>query len=107
MVAVPIIVDLGSTYAGLRCGIIRLIVASGGITEEHVSKVLRTPVSKARETIRRMEDEGTVMTMTVDGKKRSFLTDHGYWSMKMMEDAVLRDECLRDIPYPQIRNESV
>lgn len=95
VVALPMITDLGSTYAGLRCGIIRLIVTSGGTTEENAANILRTPLPKIRETMRQMEDEEVIMTMTVDGKRRSFLTDREYWMEKMMADTVLRTECLR------------
>lgn len=95
LVALPMITDLGSTYAGLRCGIIRLIVTSGGTTEENAANVLKTPLPKIRETIRQMEEEEIIMTMTVDGKRRLFLTNREYWTEKMMADDFLRGECLR------------
>lgn len=86
MVAMPMVVDMGSVYAGLRCGIIRIIVNTGGTTEDVVSRTLRAPIQKVHETLRRMEEEGTILTMCVDGCRTSFLTDRNHWASMMMAD---------------------
>lgn len=78
MVIMPMVVDMGSIYAGLRCGIIGIIVNAGRTTEDVISKTLRAPISKVHETLRRMEDEGTILTMCVDGSRTSFLTDRNH-----------------------------
>lgn len=46
MVIMPMVVDMGSIYAGLRCGIIGIIVNAGRTTEDVISKTLRAPISK-------------------------------------------------------------
>lgn len=89
MVIMPMVVDMGSTYAGLRCGIIGIIVNAGRTTEDVISKTLRAPISKVHETLRRMEDEGTILTMCVDGNRTSFLTDRNHWAAIMMADPVI------------------
>lgn len=89
MVIMPMVVDMGSIYAGLRCGIIGIIVNAGRTTEDVVSKTLRAPISKVHETLRRMEDEGTVLTMCVNGSRTSFLTDRNHWAAIMMADPVI------------------
>ncbi len=78
-VTVPAIEDMGSTFTGRRCQMIRAMAEGGGMTLESLCSGLRMRKRDAREVLGRMVDEGTVLKMSSDGRTTYFLADRNGW----------------------------
>ena len=87
IVALPELEDMGSVNAGLSCGITRMIALGGPMTEDVLSSHLKAPTSMIREALRYMEDDGRIVTMMVDGKRTTFLTDRKLWRDRLKKSS--------------------
>ena len=85
--ALPELEDMGSVNAGLSCGITRMIALGGPMTEDMLSSHLKAPTSMIRETLRYMEEDGRIITMMVDGKRTTFLTDRKLWRDRLKKSS--------------------
>ncbi len=79
----PGMMDMGSVYDGVSCNIIKIMVRSNGVTEELLSKRLKADPETMHEVVRRMTDEGIVMSMSCGKSAALFLTDRPGWIRKL------------------------
>ncbi len=79
----PGMMDMGSVYDGVSCNIIRIMVGSNGVTEEFLSQRLKADPETMHEIVRRMIDEGTLMSMSCGKSAALFLTDRPGWIRKL------------------------
>ncbi len=79
----PGMMDMGSVYNGVSCNIIKTMVGSNGVTEEFLSKKLKADPMTMHEVVRRMIDEGILMTMSCGKTGALFLTDRPGWIRKL------------------------
>ena len=79
----PGMMDMGSVYDGVSCNIIKTMVRNNGVTEEFLSKKLKADPETMHEVVRRMTDEGIVMSMSCGKSAALFLTDRPGWIRKL------------------------
>lgn len=82
-VTIPAIEDLGSSYEGRRCHVIRVLAANGGMTLGMLCSGLHMGKRDAKEVLKRMVVEGTVVGMASGPRTTYFLADRNGWREKI------------------------